>query len=162
MPISFAGRRSATTAHAQMHACDLNSCTDLHCSRRVLALADASSCPATPSDNPLLGSAAITQLFCRAQIPIAPAVRPPDTSRGFPPWRVSDAGPKSRRSPPRPSSAGIRNPSQTEPPGFVAGAAEHASTADAGELSTVGRVPRRRLFPRNPALRQAAAISATG
>ena len=33
-------------------------------------------------------------------------------SRGFLHWRLSDAGPKPRCSPRRPSSAGIRNPSQ--------------------------------------------------
>src|SRR5450759_670817 len=38
-------------------------------------------------------SVAITHLFSRAQIPIAPAARPRATSRGFLPWRLSDAGP---------------------------------------------------------------------
>ena len=59
-----------------------------------------------------MASAAITHLVCRAQIPIAPAARPRATSRGFLPWRLSDAGPKPRCPRPRPSSAGIRNPSQ--------------------------------------------------
>ena len=54
---------------------------------------------------------AITRFFCRAQIPIAPPARPRATSRGFVPWRLSDAGPQPRCSRPRPSSAGIRNPS---------------------------------------------------
>jgi len=57
-----------------------------------------------------MASAAITHLVCRAQIPIAPAARPRATSRGFLPWRLSDAGPKPRCPRPRPSSAGIRNP----------------------------------------------------
>jgi hypothetical protein len=61
-----------------------------------------------------MASIAITHRACRAQIPIAPAARPPATSRGFLPWRLSDAGPKPRRSRPRPSQAGIRNPSQEE------------------------------------------------
>jgi hypothetical protein len=40
-----------------------------------------------------MASIAITHRACRAQIPIAPAARPPATSRGFLPWRLSDAGP---------------------------------------------------------------------
>ena len=60
-----------------------------------------------------MASVAITRFFCRAQIPIAPPARPRATSRGFVPWRLSDAGPQPRCSRPRPSSAGIRNPSQT-------------------------------------------------
>jgi len=41
MPISFAGRRSATAALAQMHVCDLNLCTDLHCTRQILTPAES-------------------------------------------------------------------------------------------------------------------------
>src|SRR4029077_17161254 len=43
IPIVLAGRRSATTTLAQIHAYDLNLCTDLHCSRRTLTLADRKS-----------------------------------------------------------------------------------------------------------------------
>src|SRR4249920_2457536 len=40
-----------------------------------------------------MASVAITRLFCRAQISIAPPARPRATSRGFVPWRLSAAGP---------------------------------------------------------------------
>ena len=55
MSIFLAGRRSATTTLAQMHAYDLNLCTDLHCSRRTLTLAAPRSCAATSSTNALMG-----------------------------------------------------------------------------------------------------------
>jgi hypothetical protein len=55
MPIFLTGRRSATTTLAQMHAYDLNLCTDLHCSRRTLTLAAPCSCAATSSTNALIG-----------------------------------------------------------------------------------------------------------
>ena len=55
MSIFLTGRRSATTTLAQMHAYDLNLCTDLHCSRRTLTLAAPRSCPATSSTNALMG-----------------------------------------------------------------------------------------------------------
>ena len=54
MSIFLTGRRSATTTLAQIHAYDLNLCTDLHCSRRTLTLAPR-SCPATSSTNALMG-----------------------------------------------------------------------------------------------------------
>ena len=38
-----------------MHACDLNSCTDLHCSSRILTLAAACSCALTSSTNAFNG-----------------------------------------------------------------------------------------------------------
>ena len=55
MSIFLTGRRSATTTLAQMHAYDLNLCTDLHCSRRTLTLAAPRSCAATSSTNALMG-----------------------------------------------------------------------------------------------------------
>ena len=55
MPIFLTRRRSATTTLAQMHAYDLNLCTDLHCSRRTLTLAAPRSCAATSSTNTLMG-----------------------------------------------------------------------------------------------------------
>jgi hypothetical protein len=55
MSIFLTGRRAATTTLAQIHAYDLNLCTDLHCSRRALTLAAPRSCPATPSTNALMG-----------------------------------------------------------------------------------------------------------
>ena len=54
MPIVLADRRSATAALAQMHARDLNLCTNLHCSRRILALTDGPSCLETSSTNALM------------------------------------------------------------------------------------------------------------
>ena len=56
MPIFLAGRRPATAALAQTHARDLNLRTDLHCARRILAIAQRSSCLATPSANALMGA----------------------------------------------------------------------------------------------------------
>jgi hypothetical protein len=55
MSIFLTGRRSATTTLAQIHAYDLNLCTDLHCSRRTLTLAAPRSCAATSSTNALMG-----------------------------------------------------------------------------------------------------------
>ena len=55
MSIFLTGRRSATTTLAQIHAYDLNSCTDLHCSRRTLTLAAPRSCAATSSTTALMG-----------------------------------------------------------------------------------------------------------
>src|SRR4029077_7381888 len=55
MSIFLTGRRSATTTLAQIHAYDLNLCTDLHLSRRTLTLAAPRSCPATSSTNALIG-----------------------------------------------------------------------------------------------------------
>jgi hypothetical protein len=48
------------------------------------------------------------QLTRGAQIPIAPAARPTSLTRGFLPWRLSDAGRRTRRV--APHAAGIRNP----------------------------------------------------
>ena len=48
------------------------------------------------------------QLTRGTQIPIAPAARPTSLTRGFLPWRLSDAGRRTRRV--APHAAGIRNP----------------------------------------------------
>jgi hypothetical protein len=55
MSIFLTGRRSPTTTLAQMHAYDLNLCTDLHCSRRTLTLAAPCSSAATSPTNALMG-----------------------------------------------------------------------------------------------------------
>ena len=55
MPIFLTRRRSATATLAQMHAYDLNLCTDLHCSRRILTLTAPRSCVETSSTNALMG-----------------------------------------------------------------------------------------------------------
>ena len=55
MSIFLTGRRSPTTTLAQMHAYDLNLCTDLHCSRPTLTLAAPCSSAATSPTNALMG-----------------------------------------------------------------------------------------------------------
>jgi len=65
-----------------------------------------------------MASIAITHRTCHAQISIAPAARPPATSRGFLPWRLSDARPGfGGRSPVRhrPTSETLHSSGQTSP-----------------------------------------------
>jgi hypothetical protein len=50
----------------------------------------------------------LPRIIRAAQIPIAQAAPPSSTSRGFLPWRFSDAGRRSMRH--RPSPAGVRKP----------------------------------------------------
>jgi len=91
-----------------MHACELNLCTDHHCSRRILAIAEGSSCLATSSPNALMG------VDCRHP---APPRANPHSARGtnachFPRFRSLKAFGRRTRCKPS-QSAGIRNPQQT-------------------------------------------------
>jgi hypothetical protein len=103
MPIFLTGRRSATTTLAQIHAYDLNLCTDLHCSRRTLTLAAPRSCAATSSTNALMG------VCCHQPVRLPRAN--PHSARGttachFPRFRSLKAPVHAASS----RSAGIRNP----------------------------------------------------
>ena len=98
-----------------MHACDLNLCTDLHCPRRILTLAAACSCAVTSSTNAFNG------VGCH-HAPLLPRSNPHSapgtTACHFPRFRSLEAfgrRPQPRCSRPRPSSAGIRNPSHGLP-----------------------------------------------
>src|SRR4249920_1031613 len=98
-----------------MHACDLNSCTNLHCSRRILTLAAPRSCAVTSSTNAFNGVG-------RHHAPLLPRSNPHSapgtTACHFPRFRSLEAfvrRPLASVFAARPSSAGIRNPSHHRP-----------------------------------------------
>jgi hypothetical protein len=93
-----------------MHACDLNSCTNLHCSRRMFTLVAPRSCAVTSSTNAFNG------VGCH-HAPLLPRSNPHSapgtTACHFPRFRSLEAfvrRPLASVFAARLSSAGIRNP----------------------------------------------------
>jgi hypothetical protein len=96
IPIVLAGR-STTPALAQLRASDpslYTLCIDLHQTRYLRSQPSAHVRQRRRSMRSI-ALAALAHLTDGAQIPIEPAARSRPTSRGFVPWRVSYAGPRS-------------------------------------------------------------------
>jgi hypothetical protein len=123
-PAVFAASRSATAEHAQISSCRFKSRSDPRPSSHHAARTSPASPPAnlprrSPSDQ--------TSNSPRPNLHSAPH-RLRAHSRGFLPWRLSDAGPRARGSVRH--GAGIRNPSQSRRPSASAACPVYPPTPD--------------------------------
>jgi hypothetical protein len=126
----LAGHRPATAALTQMRACDLNVGIDLRGSRQIPVPVAGQSCTPTSSTNAFNG------VGCH-HAPRLPRANP-HSARGttachfprFPSLEAFGRRPQPRCSRPRPSQAGIRNPSQNLPCEGLSGTAASPSIAE--------------------------------
>jgi hypothetical protein len=118
LPIIVAGSRPAAVALAQKRPFNCNTSVELHRLRLVHVNITETGRSRLPFSSTVLLNPIGSHPLPHAQQPNRHRARGTASrihSRDFLPWRFSNAGPQPRSSRRRPSSAGIRKPSQQRP-----------------------------------------------